>query len=526
MSGSPTGGAAETCPETATWQWDPPHTTNRQQFVNLPAAWDPPNNGRTIDLRGHVTPRQAGVTVTFNLVPNAANEAGTPAASLSTLTTTSGANGEAGVRLTLPIYGGARFSVGGRTPGMASPAISGELTVWRKVFYHITEMESTVSAVWSCGERSCPGHEGRRDCCERGVWHCNRTQPPCPGHSERSHRCAEGTSWTCGARDCPGHSQPFHKCRERGAVRPVWHCSIRSPACPGHSSHRHHCDPAPNLSFAAPAGMVTELQASFDPVFIKFAPGTTYHGTTPYRAHLTYEQRTALENSLRPEVQDNRSPFKMNIVLCDKADIVAEQEWSNGATSAQVRTPPFQEWPHQATVIRAQYQSSTGAWSDLADVHTERDPAHSDQICVVATIPGFAAGATVNVRIGYRYQRGNAGGWGGTMGTLFMCIGRDRRANPATPTGADLQQALTHETGHALGLVPNAASWRDTDPRDAPYDLKHCGYLTTGAIPEPRCVMWYMLGGAGARLRFCSSDAPNDCGHFLLRTDYSTIAWI
>jgi hypothetical protein len=132
----------------------------------------------------------------------------------------------------------------------------------------------------------------------------------------------------------------------------------------------------------------------------------------------------------------------------------------------------------------------------------------------------------VNVRIRYRYQRGNAGGWGGTTGTLFMCIGRQRRDNAATPTGADLQQALTHETGHALGLVQTGAGWRDTDPRDNGYSLRHCGYRTAATPPEPRCVMWFMLGGGGDRLRFCSSNRPDDCAHYLLRTDYSSIIWI
>ncbi len=299
---------------------------------------------------------------------------------------------------------------------------------------------------------------------------------------------------------------------------------MSTPNCPGHSSHRHHCDPDPSISLAAPSDIISAFQNVFDRVFFKIVRGATHHSTTPYQAHLTASQRSSLESSLRSTVQDARSPFKMNIVMCDRSDIVAEQTWLNASTTANVQTPYFRKWPHEATVIQAQYQTTTGTWTDLTSVATPANPSNSEQIRVTATIPGFTTGSTVNVRIRYRYQRGTAGGWGGTSGTLFMCIGRQRRTNPRSPSGADLQQALTHETGHALGIVPNTASWRDTDPRDAPYSLKHCGYQDSSSTP--RCVMWFQLGGSGPRLSFCSSNAPNDCAHFLFRTDYSTISWI
>lgn len=304
--------------------------------------------------------------------------------------------------------------------------------------------------------------------------------------------------------------------------------------------------------FTPPADMISALTSAFDPVWIELAPSTKSSDTTPHQEHLTAAQRNTLETSLRSGAADDRSPFKMNIVLIDKADIVAEQEWTTNTAGPAVQTPPFLRWTYEATVIRAEYERSAGVWAALTNVQVVNLPGGNAQVTATippppappappapAPAPAPAGGASppapspppappppppVNVRIKYRYQRGTAGGWGGTTGTLFMCIGRQRRANPATPTGAELQQALTHETGHALGLVATTASWIDPDPRDAGYSLRHCGYKTAAGVP--RCVMWFMLGGGGDRLLFCSSNDPNDCAHFLLNADLSTIHWI
>lgn len=425
--------ATQPCPESVKWLWDAPHDTDRMQFVNLPAAWDPPNNGRLIELKGHIEPRKAGEQITFDVLADPANEPDAPLATLATTTATTDAKGEAKVKLTLPVYGGARFTVGGKTSSMAAPVRTGQITVWRKVFYQKTNMAA----------------------------------PP----------------------------------------------------------------PPPVLSLDAPADMISALQGAFEPVFFKIEPGVKSEDTTPYKAHLTASERGTLETTLRANARDARSPFKMNIVMVDTADIVAEQEWVSAANSATVTTPEFVKWVHEPTVIRAEYQTSTtpapdGTWAALTNVNEKPNATNSSLVAVEATIPHYTTGSTVQVRIKYRYQRGNAGGWGGTTGTLFMCIGRQRRAHAASPTGAELQQALTHEIGHALGLVPKNAAWHDPDPRDAPYNPVHCTYKDTATPPQPRCVMWYMLGGAGARLRFCASNRPDDCSHFLFRTDYSTLRWI
>jgi hypothetical protein len=272
--------------------------------------------------------------------------------------------------------------------------------------------------------------------------------------------------------------------------------------------------------------MIAALTDAFTPVFFEIAPGVKAKASTPYQAHLTAAERGTLENSLRATAVDARSPFKLNIVTIDRADIVAEQEWTTSASTATVVTPWFLTWTYESTVIYAQQQKADGTWQDLGNVQTITHPTDARFSAVSADVALGTPPTPVNVRIKYRYQRGNAGGWGGTTGTLFMCIGRQRRANAASPTGAELQQALTHEMGHALGLVAPGAAWHDPDPRDAGYSLRHCKYKDTATPPEPRCVMWYMLGGSGPRLRFCKDDKPNDCAHFLIRTDYSSLHWI
>ncbi len=423
----PVSGAPVEC-QVCTWHWDPPYNGDMQQFVNLPKAWNPRNNGREVEMQGHVEPRVAGQSVTFEVVANPLNEPDSPSATLSSASGTTDGRGEVKVTLTLPFYGGSRFKVTGKTTCPPDKVPSGEIQVWRKVYYQTTDMQSS---------------------------------------------------------------------------------------------------PAPeSLPLNHPADMIPALQAAFDPVFFKLEPSTKHSDTTPYQAHLTGAQRTTLENSLRATAADDRSSYKMNIVMCDRADIVAEQEFTGSLVQPAVDTPYFALWAHEPTVIYAEYQRSDGSWAALTNVTTPANPGDASQVRVLATIPGFTPPGPVDVRIKVRQQRGTAGGWGGTTGTLFMCIGRDRRANRASPTGAELQQALTHEIGHALGLVPNAAAWRDTDPRDAPYSLKHCGYRDTAATPEPRCVMWFMLGGSGPRLRFCNSDRPDDCSHFLYRTDYAGLGWI
>jgi hypothetical protein len=333
----------------------------------------------------------------------------------------SDADGTVHVTVVFPLSGGARIKVRGMTQFMAAPAMTKTITVWRKVFYQVTEMGAAP----------------------------------------------DGTR--------------FHP----------------------------------------PPGMIAALQRAFDPVFIELAPGTKMTATTPYRPHLTAAERRAIETALSGSSVDDKSPFKLNIVMIDAADIVAEQEEQKVTDGARTETKPFIKWRHEPTVIRAEFENITGVWLPLENVAVVDLP--DGYAKVTGEVPGPLA-AFVRVRIKYRFQRGFAGGWGGQEGTIFMCIGWKRRSSPSAPGAADLQQALTHEIGHALGLLSPAAPWHDPDPRDSGYSLRHCGHKTSAS--EPRCVMWYMLGGSGDRLRFCKSNAPDDCAYFLLRADLSQLKWI
>jgi hypothetical protein len=404
---------------TYTFIWDPPFS--QRQWVNLPKAWGVVAFGTEATLTGHVEPKAGGQNVTFALLPDPGNPPEATGAALASTSATSDGEGKVRVKMTFPIYPGAKFKVSGKTATMASPVGTDATTVWRRVFYQVTEMTAAPDGI----------------------------------------------------------------------------------------------------NFSPPSDLIPALEGALNPVWIELAPGTKKSATTPYKSHLTAAERAAVENSLRSSAVDDRSPFKMNIVMIDSADIVAEQERSVQTRGPSVETLPFTKWIHDPTVIRAEYESSPGVWTALANVLVVDLP--GGRAKVTAEIPGPPA-VPVQVRIKYRYQRGFAGGWGGTAGTIFMCIGRQRRANAASPSGADLQQALTHEIGHALGLVSPSASWLDPDPRDAAYSLRHCGYKTS--TNEPRCVMWFMLGGSGDRLQYCKSNKPNDCSHFLMGADLSTLGWI
>jgi hypothetical protein len=100
-------------------------------------------------LVGHVEPRIPGVTVTFTVVPNPANELSASFASLNSSSATTNESGEAKVKLSLPQHGGLKFKVGGKTDSMTKSVDSGEVTVWRKIDYTLACMKRSDGTDYS-----------------------------------------------------------------------------------------------------------------------------------------------------------------------------------------------------------------------------------------------------------------------------------------------------------------------------------------------------------------------------------------
>ncbi len=349
------GDSTSTCPPTGypRWKEDPQRGEDGGRSCY----------GQEVVLQGHVEPRDQGVEVTFNLIPNPGNDT---LADQAVVTTgcVSKKDGIGRVKLHLPLYGGTKFKVGGKTDSMDKPVNSGELWVWRRIFYQTTEMKNS---------------------------------------------------------------------------------------------------PAPeNLSFRAPVGMIEAVRGALEEVYFEIQSAPKSKDTAEYQKHVMEEQRAALASVLRSKAQDARSPFKINVVLIDRADIFVEQEWASEDSAdwktGTVRTPSFRlasDDSYEHNVLRAEYQTIDGVWKNLENVRVLPAPKGSGYSYATGRIPGFPKlDIVVAVRIKYRYQRGNAGGWGGGAGTIFVCIGRRRRENAASPTAADLQNTLTHEIGHVLGLVP------------------------------------------------------------------------
>ena len=148
FSDNPVGSSATSCSPHTVWQWDPPYTSVWKQFANLPEDVAL-NCGPEPLLKGHIEPRMPGVSVTFTVVPNFANEISTSAASLSSASATTDETGEASVKIKLPQHGGLKFKLGGKTDSMAHAVDSGEITVWRKIEYTLACMKRSDGTDYS-----------------------------------------------------------------------------------------------------------------------------------------------------------------------------------------------------------------------------------------------------------------------------------------------------------------------------------------------------------------------------------------
>jgi len=281
-------------------------------------------------------------------------------------------------------------------------------------------------------------------------------------------------------------------------------------------------EPAPDgRRFEVPDGLMEALGERLAAVFIDLQPGTKASATTPYLPNVaTGSEYAATANA---GIKDDRSPFKLHIVAIDMAERAQWKRYKVYA-SAQIETKPFLKWKHGGTIRPEEATFAT---------HEDPDnPRPLEDLKVIDRSEGTAVITAriphphrwkVRVRLRYLIQAGpSPAGWGGTDGVLRICVGYVRKKYPEHELVPILCHIMTHEIGHAFGLVPTSASWADPAARDKPYNPKHCHHMH--ADGSPACVMWFSAHGAPHT--FCTSHAPKSCRHYLLAGDLSKLKWI
>jgi hypothetical protein len=281
-------------------------------------------------------------------------------------------------------------------------------------------------------------------------------------------------------------------------------------------------DPSPDgRRFDVPDGLMEALRQRLAAVFIDLQPGTKASATTPYLPNVYTDSEYAA--TAKAAIKDDRSPFKLHIVALDMAE---RAQWHRDKiyASAQIETKPFLRWKHGQT-IRPEDATFT----------THEDPDHAQALVDVRVVDRSEGAAVivariphphpwkVLVRLRYLIQSGpSPAGWGGKEGVLRICVGYVRKRYPEQQLIPILCHIMTHEVGHAFGLVPESASWHDAALRDQPYNPKHCHHAH--ADGSPGCVMWFSAHDAPHT--FCTSHEPNNCTHFLRAADLSKVKWV
>jgi len=556
MSERPVGSASEPCPLTqevrvvelvevvehrgrTTTQAPAP----RNQYINLDDQVDTanphPEYGRCIRLKARVEwvagdPNRPlnGHTVYWYATAGGGNKSGLTgselpgfdAAGTNTLrkTTTTDRNGWTPVvEFYLSRYGGDEFTIGAtEDSSYRGGQTAGPYTVWRKFWYQVTEMqrpsrggvfelpatvrsafESAYRTVYALFEEQSPRRQSpyaenlEQDSARRShVRPFFRSDDLVPF---KLHIATIDYASTIGERTVtdtmrnPTYRTPdtywlwmrgsgTHpwkiRARYRRTGRLVWHCNRRRPACPGHSSPRHRCQ---NVE-----GAVWDCGA-------RDCPG---HSSPRDRCR----EGVWHCNRVRPACPGHSSPSHR----CRDGEM-----WRCGARDCPGHSAPNHRCTH--------------SWQDIPDDKLSDVPAPSCRGWKRIRID-FSDGPVtpsernpVEIELVFRHASFVALGWGGGSSAIFLCSGTTEDAYSGTTAEQRLSSILTHEGGHAFGLVnmtPSPAHAHDA--WEHPDHGHHC------ELPASDCVMWYQITSDSGTAFHLASDGTG-CRDALRRQDYS-----
>ena len=425
------------------------------------------------------------------------------------------------VEFYLSRYGGDEFTIHATEDSSYRGGMSaGPYTVWRKFWYQVTEMqqpegggvyelpaavksafESAYSAVYMRFEEQEPRRRSRHadnlvaDSARRAhVRPFFRADDLVPFKlhiatidyaSEISERRVTATMrnplyqtpdtywlWMRG-----GGTHPWKvRARYRRTGDLVWHCRRRSPACPGHTSPSHRCDHV--------EGAVWDCGE-------RNCPG---HTSPSHRC----PEGVWHCHRRRPACPGHSSPRH-------KCENVEGAVWDCGERNCPGHRSPRDRCARD--------------WQDIPDDRLSVVPAPSARGWKAIRVdfthgPERVSGTNpVEIELVFRHCAFVALGWGGGSSAIFLCMGTTLDSYTGTTADQRLSSILTHEGGHALGLVNMPPSPAHAHDAWETHD-NHCDR------PPSECVMWYQIT-ADSGTDFHLAGDGTGCHDALRRQDYS-----
>jgi hypothetical protein len=162
----------------------------------------------------------------------------------------------------------------------------------------------------------------------------------------------------------------------------------------------------------------------------------------------------------------------------------------------------------------------TGTWIDLPSgsyslrEHSNQPLFKKVQVTFGNGTPRPSTDGAVDIRWKVKATTSNALGWGGGSPTIYLCTGQLRQNIIAADRDPMQRSDLTHEMGHALGLLNGTPfgstaheAWRDTA------NGRHCNQGQTG------CAMWWM-SATDRPTTFHGSQGTASCHDELRKQEY------